>query len=267
MSFKALPIAALALAVFAMQPARAQTEIQWWHSMTGALGERVTEIADGFNAQPEGLQGRAGLQGFLSGIDDGRDRRLPRRHGAAHRAGVRGRHGHDDERQGRHRARLPADEGIRREVRPEGLLSRGRRLLHRPQGQHAVVAVQLLDAGVLHQQGRLQEGRPRPGGGAQDLEGVRRRRRQAQGQRAGVRLHHRLAVVGAHRELQRLAQPADRHQGERHRRHGHRVQDQLAAACGAHRRCWATSRRTAGSPTPAAATRPRPSSSAANARC
>lgn len=49
MSFKALPIAALALAVFAMQPARAQTEIQWWHSMTGALGERVTEFADGFN--------------------------------------------------------------------------------------------------------------------------------------------------------------------------------------------------------------------------
>jgi sn-glycerol 3-phosphate transport system substrate-binding protein len=31
-------------------PAAAQTEIQWWHSMTGALGERVTEMADGFNS-------------------------------------------------------------------------------------------------------------------------------------------------------------------------------------------------------------------------
>lgn len=31
-------------------PAQAQTEIQWWHSMTGALGDRVTEISNGFNA-------------------------------------------------------------------------------------------------------------------------------------------------------------------------------------------------------------------------
>jgi len=30
--------------------AAAQTEIQWWHSMTGALGDRVNEIATGFNA-------------------------------------------------------------------------------------------------------------------------------------------------------------------------------------------------------------------------
>lgn len=30
--------------------AQAQTEIQFWHSMTGALGERVTELATGFNA-------------------------------------------------------------------------------------------------------------------------------------------------------------------------------------------------------------------------
>jgi sn-glycerol 3-phosphate transport system substrate-binding protein len=30
-------------------PVQAQTEIQWWHSMTGALGERVTEMANGFN--------------------------------------------------------------------------------------------------------------------------------------------------------------------------------------------------------------------------
>jgi sn-glycerol 3-phosphate transport system substrate-binding protein len=35
--------------LLAATPAQAQTEIQWWHSMTGALGERVTEIATGFN--------------------------------------------------------------------------------------------------------------------------------------------------------------------------------------------------------------------------
>ena len=59
--------------------------------------------------------------------------------------------------------------------------------------------------------------------------------REAQGRRAGVRLHDRLAVLDAHRELQRLAQRADRHQGERHGRHRHRVQDQFAAARAAHR--------------------------------
>ena len=30
--------------------AQAQTEIQWWHSMTGALNDRVSDIANGFNA-------------------------------------------------------------------------------------------------------------------------------------------------------------------------------------------------------------------------
>src|SRR6187431_1868831 len=29
--------------------AHAQTEIQWWHSMTGALNDRVNELAKGFN--------------------------------------------------------------------------------------------------------------------------------------------------------------------------------------------------------------------------
>src|SRR3954471_17990795 len=30
--------------------AHAQTEIQWWHSMTGALNDRLNDIANGFNA-------------------------------------------------------------------------------------------------------------------------------------------------------------------------------------------------------------------------
>lgn len=41
--------AALALALVGASSAHAQTEIQWWHSMTGALGERVSEFANGFN--------------------------------------------------------------------------------------------------------------------------------------------------------------------------------------------------------------------------
>ena len=50
MKLKSLAVAASASAALLGLPAQAQTEIQWWHSMTGALGERVTEFANGFNA-------------------------------------------------------------------------------------------------------------------------------------------------------------------------------------------------------------------------
>jgi sn-glycerol 3-phosphate transport system substrate-binding protein len=43
-------VAAIAAAVLFSSAAQAQTEIQWWHSMTGALGDKVNEIANGFNA-------------------------------------------------------------------------------------------------------------------------------------------------------------------------------------------------------------------------
>jgi sn-glycerol 3-phosphate transport system substrate-binding protein len=43
-----LSAAALA-AVFVALPAQAVTEIQWWHSMTGALNDQVNLIANGFN--------------------------------------------------------------------------------------------------------------------------------------------------------------------------------------------------------------------------
>jgi sn-glycerol 3-phosphate transport system substrate-binding protein len=42
--------AALALAGLAASPAHAQVEIQWWHSMGGALGEWVNDLAKDFNA-------------------------------------------------------------------------------------------------------------------------------------------------------------------------------------------------------------------------
>ncbi|MGH6885196.1 MAG: sn-glycerol-3-phosphate ABC transporter substrate-binding protein UgpB [Geminicoccales bacterium] len=42
--------AALATSGAFAVPAQAQTEIQWWHSMGAALGERTNEIAAGFNA-------------------------------------------------------------------------------------------------------------------------------------------------------------------------------------------------------------------------
>jgi len=45
-----LNLAATALAAALTMPAQAQTEIQWWHSMGGALGEWVNDMAKDFNA-------------------------------------------------------------------------------------------------------------------------------------------------------------------------------------------------------------------------
>lgn len=51
MKTRYLPLAgALALAAAFTTPAQAQTEIQWWHSMGGALGEWVNDLAKDFNA-------------------------------------------------------------------------------------------------------------------------------------------------------------------------------------------------------------------------
>ncbi len=49
MSMKPIAVAALAAALFSAN-AQAQTEIQWWHSMAGKLGDKVNEIAQKFNA-------------------------------------------------------------------------------------------------------------------------------------------------------------------------------------------------------------------------
>jgi sn-glycerol 3-phosphate transport system substrate-binding protein len=46
MKFK---IAAVALAAAVSMSAQAQTEIQWWHSMTGGLNDWVVDLANGFN--------------------------------------------------------------------------------------------------------------------------------------------------------------------------------------------------------------------------
>jgi len=44
-------LATVAVAAFASFGAQAQTEIQWWHSMSGALGEWIGDIAKDFNGK------------------------------------------------------------------------------------------------------------------------------------------------------------------------------------------------------------------------
>ena len=143
-------------------PAHAQTEIQWWHAMSGPLGEWVNDLAKDFNDSQKDYKVVPTYKGTYDESHDGRDRRLPRRQRAAHPAGVRGRHRHDDGLQGRHQAGGRGDEGSRRQVRPEGLHPGGGRLLHRAQRPDAELPVQQLDDGLPLQQGRLQGRRPRP---------------------------------------------------------------------------------------------------------
>jgi sn-glycerol 3-phosphate transport system substrate-binding protein len=50
MKLKLLALAAAALAVSFTMPAHAQTEIQWWHSMTAVNNEWVNDLAKEFNA-------------------------------------------------------------------------------------------------------------------------------------------------------------------------------------------------------------------------
>src|SRR5436190_18198643 len=56
MKIKSL-VAALATAGLFSTAAQAQIEIQWWHSMTGALGDRLNDIANGFNASQKDYKG------------------------------------------------------------------------------------------------------------------------------------------------------------------------------------------------------------------
>jgi len=49
MKLKSLALVASACSLMAALPAQAQTEIQWWHSMSGQLGEWVNGLAKGFN--------------------------------------------------------------------------------------------------------------------------------------------------------------------------------------------------------------------------
>ena len=48
-ALKQLVLAAGTSLMLASVPAHAQVEIQWWHSMSGALGEWINDLANGFN--------------------------------------------------------------------------------------------------------------------------------------------------------------------------------------------------------------------------
>ena len=173
------------------------------------------------------VPGQPDLQGLVPGHHGGGHRRLSGRQRPPRRADVRGRHRHHDVGARRHQARARADAGHGGRLRPQHLPARGARILQPARRADDGDAVQQLDGHHVLQQGRLQEGGPRPRQAAADLARADRVRPQDQGGRRGaVRLHHGVADVDAVRAVQRHPRRAPRHQGQRHGRARRRAQDQ-----------------------------------------
>jgi hypothetical protein len=143
---KKLGFAALASVVSGVLSlsALAATEIEWWHAMGGALGERVNEIAENFNRSQSDYKLIAVYKGNYSetmtaGI-------------AAFRSG-----------------KQPEILQVFEVGTASGLSERRCRLLHHDRRQDAVHAIQQFHAGSVVEQGSLQEGGTRSRGAAENL--------------------------------------------------------------------------------------------------
>ena len=164
--------AALALGI-AATAAQAVTEIQWWHSMTGALGDRVNSLADRFNESqrdykvvpvfkgtyPESMaaaiaayRAEATRRAILQVFEVGTATMM------AAKGAIKPVY------------QLMADAGEKFD--PKAYVPAVAGLLLDAAGPDAVVPVQQLDARVLFQQGRVREGGARPRPAAVDLAGV-----------------------------------------------------------------------------------------------
>ena len=170
-----------------VSPARAATEIMWWHAMSGELGKQLEKLAADFNATQSDYRIVPIYKGnytetVTAAIFAFRSRSQPaivqvNEIATATMMAARG-------------AIYPVFELMRDQtgVVLAGGLSAGRdRLLFRYRRQHAVVPVQCLDTDPLLQQGPVPRRRPRPGGRAEDL---------ARGRAAAKRLRAAGATCG-----------------------------------------------------------------------
>ena len=147
---------------FAAGGASAQTEIHWWHAMTGGNNDVIVKLASDFNASQKDYKV---VPSYKGGYPDTMNAGI-----AAFRAG-----------QAPHimqvfevgTATMMSATGAVKPVHvlmkeageafdPKTYLPDHHRLLLDHQGRDALVPVQLVQHGDVVQQGRLQEGRPRP---------------------------------------------------------------------------------------------------------
>ena len=264
MTRTALFATAAAFALAAALPADAKTQVSWWHAMTGANAEVVKKIVDRLQRQPVGLRGDAGLQGHLPGDAERRHRRLPRRPGPRHPAGLRRRHRRDDGGARRDQAgrRGVVEGGFDKSHYLPGIVA----YYSTPDGTmlcfpfNSSSPILYFNKDIFEKAGldveRPAEDLERRLGGREEDQGIRRR---------VLRLHLGLAHLDPPRELRRLEQRPLRHQRERPRRLRGRAADQRADLRQPLPGRSPTSPRTAPSSTAAAPPRRSRSSSPANA--
>lgn len=177
MRFKTLALT-MALAATLAHTAQAQTEIQWWHSMTAVNGEWVNDLAKQFN---ESQKDYKIVPTYKGTYDESMTASI-----AAFRAGnaphiLQVFEVGTATMQASKGAVVPVGQVMKDagEVRSGRLHPRRGRLLHRAERPDAELPVQQLDDGLLHQQGRLQGCRSRHDEAAVDL---------ARGDRGGGKL-------------------------------------------------------------------------------
>ncbi len=202
----------------ARRSAQAQTEIQWWHAMTGANNELVDNLAKEFNATQSDYKVVPVYKGTLPGNDERRHRRLPRRQRAAHHPGLRGRH---RVMMGAKGAIKPVDELMKEageKFDQSDYLPTVTGYYSAADGKMLSIPVQQLVADPVLQQGRLPEGRARPREAAEDLAGDVRVRQEDQGVRPILRHDQGVADLGARWRSSAPGTTCPCDQGERPRR-------------------------------------------------
>ena len=211
--------------------ASAQTEIQWWHAMTGANNDVIVKLANEFNASQKDYKVVPTYKGSYpdtmnAGIAAFRAGNAPHimqvfEVGTATMMAATG-------------AVKPVHELMKEAGEafdPKAYLPAITGYYSTAKGEMLSVPVQLVHHGDVVQQGRLQEGGPRSRQAAEDLAGGVRGGQEAEGGRPSqLRLHQCLGDLGQPRAVLGLAQRAARHQGQRHRRLRHRAQVQQPAA-------------------------------------
>ena len=252
---KRIVAALIAVALVAVSALAEPVAIEFWHAMGGKNGEITAKVCENFNATQTDYKVVAVLQGLLRRHDERRHRRVPRGQRAPHHAGVRGRHRDDDVRQGRHQAGAGDDEGGRREPstpRPTcptitGYYStaKGEMLSFPFNSSSTVVWVQ--QGRASKKAGLIAEKPPKTW---PEVFEAGKKLKAAGWDKCGV--HDRLVTWALARAVLGLAQRADGHQGQRHRRLRHRAQVQQPAAVKHLTDLVATCRRTRPTTTPAA---------------
>ncbi len=223
-------LAAGAMLLAASEPS-AQTEIQWWHAMTGANNDVIVKLANDFNATQKDYKV---VPTYKGSYPDTMNAGI-----AAFRAGNAP---HIMQVFEVGTATMMAATGAVKPVHvlmkeagetfdPKAYLSAITGYYSTTKGEMLSFPFNSSSTVMWYNKDALQEGRPRPRQAAEDLARGVRGGQEAEGRRPSqLRLRQRLGHLGQPRAALGLAQRAALHQGQRHGRLRHGAQVQRAAA-------------------------------------